>query len=344
VPDEASARFVAQTIMSDMIVCATNLAEASSGTHSLATNQPVELRYTIDLGTPAVRYWIEVSAGGTSIQWAKAQAKWTNDTVPYVECKSVTNKAGEGESGMGFYVYLPRGKRVSGLQSVSSLTSSGITATATVTGHGFQTGDRVTISNASEMEYNGTYVVTVTGNDTFTYTFPGSATSPATGAITAKGGRYPDQDPNVRIGDVIAYMMDANGDRVCVSDYMDDPIGTVKIWTDIANVPAGWQVCDGTNGTPDMRGRFVVGQKDGDDDFVMPGGTGGGKQIEVDPWTCVTPNIDIQTGGAFAYDVVHSVKLNGTNSDGSAADTDGDTVLPIILPPYIVAFYIMRVE
>jgi microcystin-dependent protein len=38
------------------------------------------------------------------------------------------------------------------------------------------------------------------------------------------------------------------------------PIGTVAIWTGALNtVPDGWQVADGTNGTLDLRDRFIVG-------------------------------------------------------------------------------------
>jgi len=38
------------------------------------------------------------------------------------------------------------------------------------------------------------------------------------------------------------------------------PIGSVIMWFGtVGNIPAGWQVCDGTNGTPDLRDRFVVG-------------------------------------------------------------------------------------
>lgn len=69
------------------------------------------------------------------------------------------------------------------VKSVTSLTSSGTTATATATAHGLETGETVTISGASPSEYNGDYVVTVTSANTFTYTFAGSATSPATGTI-----------------------------------------------------------------------------------------------------------------------------------------------------------------
>lgn len=40
------------------------------------------------------------------------------------------------------------------------------------------------------------------------------------------------------------------------------PIGTVLAWipTDkMPNPPKGWKVCDGTNGTPNLEGRFLVG-------------------------------------------------------------------------------------
>ena len=74
-------------------------------------------------------------------------------------------------------------------------------------------------------------------------------------------GNQPMGDPNVREGAVIAVQRDCDGDLVCVSSYMDDPIGTIKMWSfyDQASCPGGWHVCDGTAGTVDMRGRFPVG-------------------------------------------------------------------------------------
>ena len=72
----------------------------------------------------------------------------------------------------------------SSTSSVSTLTSSGNVATATVTSHGYEDGQNVTISGASPAAYNGTYAVTSTGANTFTYVFFGG-TSPATGTITA---------------------------------------------------------------------------------------------------------------------------------------------------------------
>jgi len=40
------------------------------------------------------------------------------------------------------------------------------------------------------------------------------------------------------------------------------PKGVIVMWSGaIANIPAGWALCDGTNGTPDLRDRFVIGAR-----------------------------------------------------------------------------------
>lgn len=38
------------------------------------------------------------------------------------------------------------------------------------------------------------------------------------------------------------------------------PVGGIVLWSgSIASIPAGWSLCNGTNGTPDLRERFVLG-------------------------------------------------------------------------------------
>jgi len=38
------------------------------------------------------------------------------------------------------------------------------------------------------------------------------------------------------------------------------PSGLISLWSgSIASIPAGWLLCDGTNGTPNLQDRFVVG-------------------------------------------------------------------------------------
>lgn len=73
---------------------------------------------------------------------------------------------------------------------ISSLTSTGATATV-VTGaaHGFATNDIVTISGASQAEYNGSFAVTVVNSTTVTYTTNGTpAATPATGTLVFRAG------------------------------------------------------------------------------------------------------------------------------------------------------------
>jgi microcystin-dependent protein len=37
------------------------------------------------------------------------------------------------------------------------------------------------------------------------------------------------------------------------------PKGAIIMWYGTNSPPAGWAICDGNNGTPDLRGRFIVG-------------------------------------------------------------------------------------
>ena len=68
-------------------------------------------------------------------------------------------------------------------QTISTITRGGtgnLTATlTTAVAHGLITGNQVTISGATESNYNGTYIITVTGTTTFTYVM---ATAPSANA------------------------------------------------------------------------------------------------------------------------------------------------------------------
>jgi len=74
--------------------------------------------------------------------------------------------------------------------SVTQITRSGAVATVTQTAHAHTTGDYVLIKGATEEEYNGCWPVTVTGANTYTYSVPGTPTSPAGGTIVATGGMF----------------------------------------------------------------------------------------------------------------------------------------------------------
>lgn len=41
---------------------------------------------------------------------------------------------------------------------------------------------------------------------------------------------------------------------------MEIPSNVIAIWSgSIGTIPAGWVICDGNNGTPDLRDRFILG-------------------------------------------------------------------------------------
>nr|WP_272210298.1 hypothetical protein [Marinicella sp. W31]MDC2876166.1 hypothetical protein [Marinicella sp. W31] len=56
------------------------------------------------------------------------------------------------------------------------------------------------------------------------------------------------------------------------------PYGTIVAFYG-SGIPAGWQICDGTNGTPDLRDRFILGAESLDDQLGIASAkaTGTGK-------------------------------------------------------------------
>ena len=70
-------------------------------------------------------------------------------------------------------------------QTISTITRGGtgnLTATVTTASpHGLITGNQIVVAGASPAQYNGTFIITKTGNSTFTYTM---ASAPATNATT----------------------------------------------------------------------------------------------------------------------------------------------------------------
>ena len=76
-------------------------------------------------------------------------------------------------------------------QPVSTLTSVGDLATVVTSGpHGYLTGADVVIQGAVQTEYNGRWNITVVDEFTFTFQFPGSATTPATGTIVVSNNSH----------------------------------------------------------------------------------------------------------------------------------------------------------
>ena len=81
------------------------------------------------------------------------------------------------------------------------------------------------------------------------------------------------------------------------------PKGVINMWSGSPSlIPYGWALCDGTNGTPDLRGRFIVGYGKTDTDYNTIGKTGGAKLV-----TLTTSQMPIHSHGGTLT----------TSSDGS---------------------------
>jgi len=83
--------------------------------------------------------------------------------------------------------------------------------------------------------------------------------------------------PSVFEDDVLVYGEDDEGEYACLSDPVDAPFGTLRPWAGhINSITLGWRLCDGTEGTPDLRGRFLTGvHSGGATDLDSIGDTGG---------------------------------------------------------------------
>jgi len=100
------------------------------------------------------------------------------------------------------------------------------------------------------------------------------------------------------------------------------PAGIITMWSGtLLTIPTGWALCDGTNGTPDLRNRFIVGAGD---DYVV--GDNGG-QASTTLTTAELPG-HTHTGttdadGAHSHFVTNGDTVNATTSPLSNTTTIG---------------------
>ena len=109
------------------------------------------------------------------------------------------------------------------------------------------------------------------------------------------------------------------------------PAGIIVLWFgSIGTIPAGWILCDGNNGTPNLKNKFVVGAGDtyavdetGGNINHNHGFIGNGHTHDL------VAGPDINTGAAFN---------NTTGSEVAAGITDNENGLP----PFHALAYIMK--
>jgi hypothetical protein len=123
------------------------------------------------------------------------------------------------------------------------------------------------------------------------------------------------------------------------------PKGAILMWSgDLIAIPLGYGLCDGTQGTPDLRNRFVIGAGD----TYVPNATGGSANTgafgshlhtinNAGGFTPSTTTVTVQAGtGATALATIAPV-ADHTHTENLVGDhTHSD------LPPYLALAYIMK--
>ena len=60
------------------------------------------------------------------------------------------------------------------------------------------------------------------------------------------------------------------------------PFGSIILWYGATNtIPSGWSLCNGNNGTPDLRNKFVVGAANNPGTYYEVGDTGGSDTVSL---------------------------------------------------------------
>jgi len=99
-------------------------------------------------------------------------------------------------------------------------------------------------------------------------------------------------------------------------------MGSIMMWSgSIADIPTGWQLCDGTNGTPDLRDRFVIGA--GSNDYAV-GTTGGYTDTTLPAHAHNWSGNTTANGNTNSQDLSHSHNVSGSGgTNNTGAHTHG---------------------
>jgi microcystin-dependent protein len=103
------------------------------------------------------------------------------------------------------------------------------------------------------------------------------------------------------------------------------PSGVITLWSgSIASIPSGWVLCNGSNGTPNLQDRFVVGAGSS----YAVNATGGANTVTLDATMIPSHTHSISASGSSgnaSTDHVHSVTSSGTTSGHSNDHTHSGT-------------------
>lgn len=129
------------------------------------------------------------------------------------------------------------------------------------------------------------------------------------------------------------------------------PSGLIAIWKgSTTTIPSGWVLCNGQNGTPDLRDKFVLGAGNN----YTVGDTGGEKEhaLTIDEMPNHTHSVTASfTASRLGYGSNDYVKYANNSTDGSwdnvslnniSIDSTGGGKAHNNMPPYYALCYVMK--
>ena len=248
-----------------------------------------------ETGTPSSNAGVVVERGTSSnvqIRWNEGNDKWefTNDGTTFQNIP--TTNTTYGVSAQDGDVAGEKKVRLSG--SNPSSTDEVVLAA----------GSNMTVARSGDkITFNSSY----TDTDT---TYSQSCVDSSDDVIlrlTAGGAGSGNDDIKVKAGSNITLTHD-NASEFTISGVDAFPSGGIIMWSGAANaIPSGWVLCNGQNSTPDLRGKFVVGYSDTDNDYDV-NDTGGQTNI----------SISVAQLPAHTHDLNHNhTYSSNTSSDGA---------------------------
>lgn len=139
------------------------------------------------------------------------------------------------------------------------------------------------------------------------------------------------------------------------------PSGVIVMWSgSIATIPSGWYLCNGSNGTPDLRNKFIIGANADDSGVAKTNITGsatqsGGSKDAIvvshthtvtDPGhnhsTTVTDSSQGRGSSLPGVTTYVSGAVTGTSTTGISINSSGSSGTNANLVPYYALAYIMK--
>jgi hypothetical protein len=141
----------------------------------------------------------------------------------------------------------------------------------------------------------------------------------------------------------------SNSFTITTNAYNIMPIGSIMMWYgEVDKIPGGWEICDGSSGTPDLRDRFVVGAGSS----YKKGDTGGKNKVQLSisemPSHNHTNNLSKWYRSFSGADGQPAALTTGEGSNNhgysKASENAGNDQSHENRPPYYALYYIMRVN